>query len=198
MKLIILLFFSILSIAVTGCYSSKYIKSNQVFSKEFQENENNSTSILIYTISESYSMKTVTYILKKGKNKLWKLEKRQYVNNSMISDSIYDNNCKTCSYNFKKILNSGLLEIPDEMNLRTECKAYKDTLIDGKIVTEIRDINTISDIDIHKIEYKFGKKRNSIAYKNPYIAKSICPESPERIILVNAITLIKNLFLKNM
>ena len=95
-------------------------------------------------------------------------------------DSIMKKSCSECKNTFSEILNNKIQTLPNESEIISNCKTTRDTIINGKPAVEINDFNANSDLEIHVIEYKFGKQKRKISYKSPDEALKVCPESKER------------------
>lgn len=167
-------------------------EANRISTKHISSVEINSDTVLIYSIQNYMQIKPPVVIMS-VKNNLWKITKYQSLKNKLVNDSIIHYSCSNCNEIFNKIISFGLLELRDENELSYPCKSYKDTIINGSKVTEIKDLEAEADIDLYKIEFKIGNRKKTLIYKNPNIALNLCPFSEDRIKFLRIINLLKTL-----
>ena len=91
------------------------------------------------------------------------------------------------------IIKLGLLDLPDDKDLKTPCTSYKHEMYKGDSVVGIISLDFIEDNSYHWIEYKIGNKSKTLVYRNPNDAFEICPNSEERMRFLKIMKLIEGL-----
>lgn len=132
----------------------------------------------------------ISLVIKNKKATIYKYQNRKSI---LHQDSIIRYPCSNGYAEFIKILNIGLTGLPTEADIQNPCKSLKDTLINGKIATEIQDFDAQKYLAVYKIEYKIGSKSKILIYKNPTLALQICPDSKERQIFKQIIDILSGL-----
>lgn len=162
-------------------------QSDKAFSKVFLGYEQEYDSLIVYSVDNNFQNKLPYRVIgiKKG---VWYLA--DYY--ATEKDSIAAHECSSCATRFDLILKTGLLSLPDESLLPQDCRSVKDTLVNGTPVKEVSDLNLVSDLEMHRLEYKIGNIKKQISYRSPGVALEICPGSKERSAVMKIIELIKN------
>jgi len=192
MKKLLLLFIAGLSLLNYHGNAQEPSHSKNIYSDIFTIYSKKFDTIIVYSINSNRENLSPFKIIGAKKGEWYSIEyyKREVL---LKKDSVIKKFFKGCKNSFVEILNNNLLSIPDESKILSDCKKISDTMINGRTVAGINDLNAISDLEVHILEYKIANQKRRISYRSPDYALKICPESKERIAISKIISIINSI-----
>jgi hypothetical protein len=165
----------LLIVFVFACLFSFGQKNDARFSSLFGEYIKNNQAVFVLYISGTEGLKHYNVIIKN--NKGW--ERIDYYKAELLgfTDSSVRKKCMQCS-TLQQVLNeNALLKLPEKTDsLERVCKSTKDTIVNGQKASIINEFSAEADNARYVLEYLYMHKQKRLLFKDPFAAKSICPD----------------------